>query len=177
VAPPPISSMPPAPLPLITTDQMVFDRAQVADQPRRPWTWTTSGRKTDNPYIMHEIDKWWFAWARENPDKPLVASNIGRIMETELGTQLLGEEKCARCQEEGIECWIYTAKSRNQIKNPGSACARCRADPRNCGCSLAKRRPNRRKTPLPSPPTRPRYILPKGPGGPGPASGSTGIMV
>ncbi|QGA16586.1 hypothetical protein EYB26_004253 [Talaromyces marneffei] len=60
VAPPPplISPLPPALLPLIITDQAVFDRAQVADQPYCPWTWTTSGRKTDALYVIHEISKW-----------------------------------------------------------------------------------------------------------------------
>jgi hypothetical protein len=103
-----------------------------------------------------------------------MVSNVGRIMETDLGVQFFGEERCTRCIEAGHQCWVYTDKGRGQIKNPGSACARCRANPHpTIGCSLARRRP-KQKFPRDPPPNR--FILPKG-GGEGPGAGGMGMVV
>jgi hypothetical protein len=141
------------------TSEKVFDQAQIADQPRLPWTWSAAGTKTKKPYEPTAVGKWWWAWAQENKDDIRIISNIARIMETELGEQRFGKEKCMRCQVEGLECWIYTQKANYQVLYPGTACARCRAEPRGMGCSLVIRKNKRRTSPPPAPP--PRLLLPK----------------
>ncbi|EED17871.1 hypothetical protein TSTA_116600 [Talaromyces stipitatus ATCC 10500] len=146
--------------PIKPQDESTFDQADIADQPRLPWNWTAFGTKTKEVYEPTAVGKWWYMWAQENRDSPRVASNIGRIMETELGVQRIGADRCTRCQIQGLECWVYSVKARFQVNNPGSACARCRADPACMGCSLSQRSKKRKGSPLPPPP--PRLLLPKG---------------
>jgi hypothetical protein len=129
-----------------TIDNEVFDRAQIADQPRIPINLHLSGRKLDISYSSLAVDKWWFAWRQENLDKPNISSHIGRIMETELGVQLFGEKKCTRCQNEGLECWVYSEQGVSRVKFAGTNCARCRALPVSYGCSHATRRRNGKTT-------------------------------
>lgn len=81
-------------------------------------------------------------------------------METELKEQRLGNEKCTRCQKEGLVCWTYVDKAQYQVVYADTACARSRAEPRDMGCSLAIRKNKRRASPLP--PRPPRLLLPKG---------------
>lgn len=71
-------------------------------------------------------------------------------METELGEQLHGKDRCAACQSHDEECWVYSKKGSQQVSRPGDACARCGLVARAGGCSLSKRR--KRQQP-PSPPT------------------------
>lgn len=142
------------------TNEKVFDRAQIADQPRIPWTWSASGSKNRALYEPTAVGKWWWAWAQDNRDDKRIITNIARIMETELGEQRFGKEKCTRCQKEGLECWTYTDRAEYQVVYAGTACARCRAEPRAMGCSLAIRKGKRRTSPPPPPP--PRLLLPKG---------------
>lgn len=66
-------------------------------------------------------------------------SHIGRIMETELGQELQGKERCSACQANSQECWIYSQRGAQQISRPGDTCARCRVAARPGGCSLSKR--------------------------------------
>lgn len=153
--------------------QVQFDLAQLADQNRVPWLWSSMG-KTDEPYQPQAVGKWWYDWARAYNGSQAMVSNVGRIMETDLGVQFFGEERCTRCIEAGHQCWVYTDKGRGQIKNPGSACARCRANPHpTIRCSLARRRP-KQKFPRDPPPNR--FILPKE-GGKGPGAGGIGMVV
>ncbi|CRG92850.1 hypothetical protein PISL3812_09921 [Talaromyces islandicus] len=168
----PERAMPPPPTPQNASVRRVleveFDRAQLANQTRVPWLWSPTGSKTGEPYEPTAEGKWWYDWAHEFQGSPNVRSNVGRIMETELGVQLFGEDRCTGCQQSNRECWIYSEKGRQQVKNPGSACTRCRVDPATPGCSLSNRRPARKRSPGPPPP--PRFILPKG-GGPDPDAG------
>ncbi|CRG92912.1 hypothetical protein PISL3812_09990 [Talaromyces islandicus] len=168
--------MPPPPTPQAASVrrllQVEFDRSQLANQPRVPWLWSPTGRKTDQPYEPTAEGKWWYEWAHEYQGSPNVRSNVGRIMETELGVQLFGKDRCTGCQHANRECWIYSEKGRQQVKNPGSACTRCRVDPATPGCSLSNRRPARKRSPGPPPP--PRFILPKG-GGPDPDAGGCAV--
>lgn len=57
-------------------------------------------------------------------------------METELGKQLLEEERCGRCKERGKEYWIYSNEGAARILMPGSACIQCRVH--GARCSAAK---------------------------------------
>lgn len=127
---------------LSTQDREGFSRSQIADQPRLLIDWPLSGRKIDILYWSCAVDKWWYAWEKENPDKPNVSSHIGRIMETELGVQLFNDKKCTRCQNDGLECWVYSEKGVSRVKFAGTNCTRCRALPVSYGCSHAKRRRN-----------------------------------
>jgi hypothetical protein len=145
---------------LPSINKLILDQAQIADQPRLPWKWSRAGTKTREHYEPTAVGKWWYVWARENRENLPLISNIGRIMETELGEQRFGAETCTRCQIEGLECWNYSANAAYQVCNPGSACARCRVEPRHYGCSLSKRRSTKRKT-SPPPPPPPRLLLPK----------------
>jgi hypothetical protein len=40
-------------------------------------------------------------------------------METELGQQFLGEERCSASQANGKECWVYSREGAQQVKRPG----------------------------------------------------------
>ena len=119
--------------------------------------------------------KWWSRGEEElermGEGKRRDFGHIGRIMETELGERLAGGERCSACQSHGQECWIYSVKGRQQVKRPGDSCARCRVAARPGGCSCSKRR----RRPRSPPPPGPRSVLPKGPGGPPPGAGSSGI--
>ncbi|KAH8697344.1 hypothetical protein BGW36DRAFT_461350 [Talaromyces proteolyticus] len=58
--------------------QAEFDRSQIADQPRVPWSWSTTGKKCKEPYKPTTKGKWWFDWAHEHEGSLSVISNIGR---------------------------------------------------------------------------------------------------
>jgi hypothetical protein len=149
----------------------------LADQPRRPWNWSTTGRKSNEPYVPQEVGKWWYDWAMENPGN-IAISHVGRIMETELGEKVPDEEKCTGCRASGQDCWIYSEKGRQQVRHPGSACGPCRAKGAlAAGCSVSKRQQSRKRGPA-SPPPRPRDIRPREPRrSPSPSAGSGGIVV
>ena len=143
----------------------------------RQWNWSTIGRKTREVYVPLSVGKWWYGFWQEckgTPELEMRSSHISRIMESELGATLTGENACDECRAEGAECRVYSEKGRAQVWHPGSACARCRSrGPKDGGCSVSKRRPNRRDPPDRPPP---RNLKPH-PGGPGPGAGGVGIMV
>ncbi|CRG92233.1 Cell surface glycoprotein 1 [Talaromyces islandicus] len=145
----PLPRTQPNPVGMYTLDKEVFDRAQQADQPRILIELPLSGRKIDPFYCSVSVDKWWYSWEKENPTKSNVASHVGRIMETELGTQLFGAKRCTRCQTEGLECWVYSEYAASRVKFAGTNCARCRAHPVSYGCSFAKRRRNGQTSGIP----------------------------
>ncbi|KAL3710073.1 hypothetical protein TMatcc_003865 [Talaromyces marneffei ATCC 18224] len=142
----------------IPPSELAFLKTQVADQPRIPWQWSTTGKKDSSPYKPTAIGKWWYDyWLNSQSDIKIgaAASHVGRIMETELGVQLLGDKRCARCQRDGRECWIYSERGRKQIRHPGSACAHCRAmGPITEGCSVATRRHSKKNDTQPRPGNR-----------------------
>ncbi|KAK8180074.1 uncharacterized protein BKA78DRAFT_300206 [Phyllosticta capitalensis] len=102
-----------------------------ADQPRIPHR--REPDKIGAPYISVHTEKWW-AIRRYKQDH---RNHIGRIMETELGVQLLGDARCDFCKQKDRECWAYSALGRMQIANASEACAHCRAETHRC--SLMKR--------------------------------------
>ena len=156
---------------------MQFDHAQVADQARLPWAWATRG-KTDEQYTQAVAGKWWSVGEEELEAMPLNKrrdfGHIGRIMETELGQQLLGDKRCSACRANGQECWVYSPKGAQQVRRPGDTCARCRVAARAGGCSLSKRRRRDRSPPAPGPRSLAAY---KPFGGPPPGAGGSGIAV
>lgn len=147
----------------------------MADQPRVLTDWPLSGRALDQNYIPTATGKWWNAWAKENSDKPKIISHVGRIMETDIGMQLFGDQRCTRCQLLDQECWIYNPEYIQRVKYAGTNCARCRAIPVHYGCSHAKRKRNGEPS-FASSPDRPVYLLPRGPdrSDPGAGAASTG---
>ena len=153
-----------------------FDAAQLADQTRFPWAWAPHG-KTRESYAPVITGKWWSRTDQElagmSADKRRDWGHIGRIMETELGERMDGDERCAACRERDQECWVYSKKGAQQVSRPGSTCARCRVVSRAGGCSLSTRRPNRRRTP---PAPGPRSLAAYKPsGGPPPGAGGSAI--
>lgn len=108
------------------------------NQPRIPWTW--SSEKTSAVYVPVYKDKWWSNIMMALPIAPMALPNalknkashetslshIGRIMETELGEELTGNDRCNNCQKHDWECWVYTERGAKQILGPGVRCARCR---------------------------------------------------
>ncbi|KAF7880217.1 hypothetical protein EAF00_012056 [Botryotinia globosa] len=73
---------------------------------RRPWFW--SAVKSKGLYPPAQQHKWWYVsgsdWDKATPDKQRDFSHIARIMESEIGEQLLEKEKCAFCRDCGFEC-------------------------------------------------------------------------
>jgi hypothetical protein len=118
---------------------------------RRQWNWSTIRQKSRDEYIPQSVGKWWFDCYIESRNIPQLSSrssHISRIMESELGVQLCGENACDNCRAEGAECWVYSENGRRQVIHPGSACARCRSrGPKETVCSASKRQPRRRKAP------------------------------
>ncbi|KAE9362700.1 hypothetical protein N431DRAFT_433686 [Stipitochalara longipes BDJ] len=107
--------------------------SQIADQPRIPWVWIHAPHKFCGPYLPTVVGKWWYRTAeqleeldRNNHSKRKNWNHIGRIMETDLGQRHEGDDRCARCIENGYECWTYTLEAEQQILQPGSRCVRCR---------------------------------------------------
>jgi hypothetical protein len=143
---------------------------------RSPWHWTPRG-KTRESYTPTADGKWWSFNNEElealTPNKRRDVGHIGRIMETELGEERVGDERCTACQRLDEECWVYSRKGSQQVSRPGDTCARCRLSARAGGCSLSKRVQGRRDPSPPPPP--PRQLQPKG--GPPPGAGGSGIMV
>lgn len=41
-----------------------------------------------------------------------MVGHVGRIIETELGKQLLSNRRCAYCAARGHEYWVYSKKGR-----------------------------------------------------------------
>jgi hypothetical protein len=180
LAPLPLAPLPPAlplpPPPPAPLDQAGFDRAQRADAVRLPWAWAPQGKSTE-PYAPAATGKWWSHSEGElgglGGGKRRDVGHIGRIMETELGEQLLGDRRCAACQQRDEECWVYSLKGAQQVSRPGDTCARCRLAARPRGCSLSKRKPARRDRSPPAPGPRSLAFNKPG-GGPPPPSGPGG---
>ena len=166
---PAASAAPDSPLPLAWAS---FHTVQLADQPRLPWNWQLQGKTTDG-YTAVRQGKWWSSLQTANGERNL--SHIGRIMETELGEQLHGEDRCLACEEGGWECWAYSRVGAQQVHKPGDTCARCRVRARPGGCSISKRAKPKPRRVLPAPPLRP--LLPKGPQPPPPGARGMGLMV
>jgi hypothetical protein len=78
--------------------QVQFDLAQLANQSRVPWLW--SATKTDEPYQPQADGKWWYEWALAYQGSQAVVSSVRRIMETDLGIQFFGDDRCTRCIED-----------------------------------------------------------------------------
>lgn len=143
--------------------QSDLEKRQIADQPRLTWNWSIG--KSREPYEPQVLHKWWspgIMWVdpslATNTAHSLVCRghkgnvdkwapryrHIARIMETELGEQVHGDNRCTRCVRRGYECWRYSATGGDQIDHPGFKCARCRAAGRNTECSSeSTRRPPR----------------------------------
>ncbi|KAE8150225.1 hypothetical protein BDV25DRAFT_154843 [Aspergillus avenaceus] len=127
------------------TTYEAYLESQSAPKKRVPWSWLLRGKCTET-YMPVMRGKWWSytkaELAVESVTRQSNLSHIARIMETELGQQLYGDNRCRRCKESDHECWVYADAARQQISRPGSACTRCRWSPAAGGCSLSTRTPN-----------------------------------
>lgn len=116
---------PPVPIPgnltlIFIQNENELARAQMADQSRLPIDWPKSGRKLGHDFTPIATGKWWYAWAQETSYGHAMISHVSRIMETEIGMQLFGNERCGRCQQEGLECWIYSPQYLHRVKHVGT---------------------------------------------------------
>jgi hypothetical protein len=86
-----------------------------------------------------------------------VCDHIGLIMETNLGEQRFGDERCDSCQEGDLECWTYSQLALKEVKSASTTCARCRFVPRKGGCSFSTRK---KSTVVKASPLGPRQLWP-----------------
>jgi hypothetical protein len=93
----------------------------------------------DGLYKSTVRGKWWSNIPARVDDR----GHIGRIMETTLGEQLTGDNRCAHCVANDFECWRYSKEGLDQVFGPVSDCARCMSNPTGGGCSVATRTPVR----------------------------------
>lgn len=112
-------------------------------QPRIPWKW--SDKKTSDLYISAVKGQWWSKSQSElrqlSMERQRYMSHIARIMETELGEELIGKDRCNNCQRQNRQCWTYSKKGKRQFTQPGVRCAACRFHDRDLQepCSLNAR--------------------------------------
>jgi len=63
------------------------------------------------------------------------------MMETTLGKEYHGDDRCQGCVDLGIACVRYIDGAKSQIRNPGSTCAWCRfSTQKSCSKATAKRK-------------------------------------
>jgi hypothetical protein len=91
-------------------------------------------------YAATSSGKWWYrssAWlANKLPVVQRRWSKAGQMMETDLGHQVFGDERCANCLKVGVECWRFKSVSRNYVAYADNTCARCLVrDDRRGACS------------------------------------------
>jgi len=109
--------------------------------------------------------------------KKATMGHVGTIMETDMGEQRLGEDRCERCRRNNHECWVYSEGAGTYIKHALPTCARCRFTPGPGGCSLSPRKKSGSMLPKGGDPPhgcQPRSLLPKGPPGFGPGGAGAG---
>lgn len=105
--------------------------------------------------------RWYYTSAEEYEAKATparaVSDHIGLIMETTLGEQRLGDERCDGCREGDLECWVYSPLAQREVKSASTTCARCRFVPRKGGCSFSTRK---KSVAVETPPPGPRTLAP-----------------
>jgi hypothetical protein len=88
--------------------------------------------------------KWWFRSEEElrslSRQQRRRVMNAARIMETTLGEQRFGKDRCSKCEAQGYECWIYSDRGRAEVGKANVICARCRIS-NNGSCSFSARAP------------------------------------
>ncbi|KAI8930670.1 hypothetical protein NX059_012279 [Plenodomus lindquistii] len=130
---------------------------QQARTKRTPWVHTRG--KYSGHHVHEETDLWYGVTEDEYSRRPkarkAVADHIGRIMETDLGRQHFGDQRCSHCAEKDWECWSYTEYGQDAIRNGTATCTRCRFHLKNCSLcprAAAKKRVRRSDVEgLPSP--------------------------
>lgn len=162
-----------------------FLQRQRAPQGNARFSWNWAGKLTSSERLRRpQLDGYSWSisqsdWDRLSSGQQTALSHAGRMLETELGEELLGEARCTACRVHGRECWVYTKDAHAYgLGKAGRSCAHCRLNPSKDGCSLSGRKKSgkdSRRDQSPSPPTRPRYILPKGGQGP-PPGGAAGAV-
>lgn len=114
--------------------------AERARTQRIPWHWRNQA--TADHWVHHDTARWYGVteaeyWLRR-PENKKVADHVGRIMESELGEQRIGDQRCQACQDNDHECWVYSQAARGQVKHMTPTCARCRHVLRFCSFSTRK---------------------------------------
>lgn len=113
----------------------------VANQPRLPPPHPNSNGAIAHPYTHRVPGGWWWKSVNEmsamKPQKRGRWSHIGLIMETTLGQQLIGDDRCRRCQQYNYECWRYNPQTSWLVKFSTPSCARCRVMAVAKGCNYS----------------------------------------
>jgi len=73
-------------------------------------------------------------------------ANVVLMMETTLGVEYHGEDRCQKCIDRNIACVRYVERANTQISKCGSACVYCRAF--LSACSKSNERQSRRSIKL-----------------------------
>ncbi|KAF2671798.1 hypothetical protein BT63DRAFT_422312 [Microthyrium microscopicum] len=60
-------------------------------------------------------------------------------METELGEERIGDDRCNCCLDKDRRCWVYTERAKREIANPGERCVECRLKVKGTACSFITR--------------------------------------
>jgi hypothetical protein len=115
-------------------EYLEWKHGSLALEARRPWRWSWEVGKQPTEHWRHrEVGRWWYiseaAYEKMPHNEQLIADDIGRIMESDLGQKLEGDNACSECQVEGYECWVYSPEvfKEGELRYSGFACARCRA--------------------------------------------------
>lgn len=137
----------PAPIPAPIVPIPATGRFDLADPVRLPWTLTI---KSNRHYVQQVPGRWWSTseadyHAIDSSARRYVIDHVGRIMETALGEQRHGNNRCTKCIENNEECWVYVPGAHNRVPYAATpTCARCRWGPR--GCSFTRRRAPARRS-------------------------------
>lgn len=111
-------------------------RGDISDNPRLDWD--PDLLPLHGTYVPQLAGKWWTRSSTDvhnmRDDRRARISHVGRIMETVLGEQLSGDNRCAQCIKCDDECWVYSSQIRQTRlgANLGPSCARCRKTAHSC---------------------------------------------
>jgi hypothetical protein len=111
---------------------------------RLPWVPEPGVPKTAARWKHREQGRWYFISEAEYEARGTaaraVSDHIGLIMETTLGEQRVGDQRCQHCKDNDEECWVYTDLAMRMVKYALPTCARCREVAVKGGCSFSKRK-------------------------------------
>ena len=133
-----------------------------APSTRLPWVPTPGVPKTAACWKHREQGRWYYIseveYEARGKEARAVADHIGLIMETTLGEQRIGDQRCEHCRGNDTECWAYTGLAMGMVKYASTTCARCREVAVKGGCSFSRRKQLSRT--VSASPSRQRQLAP-----------------
>jgi hypothetical protein len=79
-------------------------------------------------------------------------------METTLGEQRIGDQRCEHCKANNTECWVYTGLAMGMVKYASPTYTRCREVAVKGGCSFSKHK--QASQTVSASPLRPQQLAP-----------------